>query len=115
MRGVVLASVLMLAACGSSSGIIAQSTNKPTATVTASPSAPAPNATLGFTCADSAGGCVTDSTVADVSVGQHEGYDRFVIEFGGGVPSYEVVRLQSPTVESGGGRGARSPSKATPV
>ena len=107
MRGVVLASVLMLGACGSSSGIIGESTNQPTATAAASPSPAAPSAALAFTCADSAGGSVTDSTVVDVSVGQHEGYDRFVIEFGGGVPSYEVARLQSATVESGGGRGGK--------
>jgi len=108
MKGVVLASVLMLAACGSSSGIVVgQSTNQPTATAAASPSPAARSATPGFTCADSAGGSVTDSTVVDVSVGHHEDYDRFVIELGGGVPSYAVARLQSPTVESGGGRGGK--------
>ena len=107
MRGVVLASVLMLAACGSSSGVIAQSTNQPTATAAASPSPAAPNAAQAFKCADSAGGSVTGSSVVDVRVGQHEGYDRFVIEFGGGVPSYEVSRLQSPTLESGGGKGGK--------
>src|SRR5438309_11918895 len=94
MRGVVLASVLMLAACGSASGIIGQSTNQPTVTAAASPSPAALSAAPGFVCADSAGGSVTDSTVVGVSVGQHEGYDRFVIEFGGGIPSYELARLQ---------------------
>ena len=114
MRGVVLASVLMLAACGSSSGIIGQSTNQPTVTAAANPSpaaaSPSPaalSAAPGFVCADSAGGSVTDSTVVGVSVGQHEGYDRFVIEFGGGIPSYELARLQSSTVGSGGGRGGQ--------
>jgi hypothetical protein len=32
--------------------------------------------------------------VTTVRVGQHDGYDRFVIEFGGGVPNYSVT-LQS--------------------
>ena len=105
MRGVVVASVLMLTACGSFSGMIGQNTQQPTANAAARPSPAAPSAAPGFICADSTGGSVTDSTVVDVSVGQHDGYDRFVIEFGGGVPSYEVTRLQSPTVGSGGGRG----------
>lgn len=107
MRVVVLASVLMLAACGSSSGIVGQSTMRPTATAAAAQSPAALSNAPGFKCADSAGGSVTDSTVVDASVGRHEGYDRFVIGFGGGVPSYEVARLQNPTVESGGGRGGK--------
>jgi hypothetical protein len=57
-----------------------------------------------FTCEDTSGGSVNDSTVVDASVGQHAGYDRFVIDFGGGVPSYTVTRQQSATFESGGGR-----------
>jgi len=32
------------------------------------------------------------SSVTDVNVGQHPGYDRFVIDFGGGVPTYSVTR-----------------------
>jgi hypothetical protein len=40
---------------------------------------------------------VTDSTVTDVIVGQHPGYDRFVIDFGGGVPAYTVTRQQGTT------------------
>ncbi len=103
----VLASVLMLAACGSPSGITGQSTKQPTASTVAVASPAALSAAPGFECADAAGGSVTDSTVVRVSVGQHQGYDRFVIEFGGGVPTYGVARLQSPTVESGGGRGGK--------
>jgi hypothetical protein len=34
--------------------------------------------------------------VVAVRVGQHEGYDRFVIEFDGAVPSYAVTRQGSP-------------------
>ncbi len=32
-----------------------------------------------------------------VRVGQHDGYDRFVIEFSGGVPAYTVTRQSTPT------------------
>jgi formylmethanofuran dehydrogenase subunit D len=35
--------------------------------------------------------------VTTVRVGQHPGYDRFVIEFGGGVPAYTVTPQQSAT------------------
>ncbi len=37
------------------------------------------------------------SNVTDVNVGQHPGYDRFVIDFGGGVPTYSVTRQQGTT------------------
>ncbi|HVD00741.1 MAG TPA: hypothetical protein VNG93_06285 [Candidatus Dormibacteraeota bacterium] len=86
----------------------------PTATPIATPSPnPSPIATptqgptlpADFACADASGGMVAVSTVSDVRVGQHEGYDRFVIEFGGGVPDYTVVRQNSATFQSGGGKG----------
>jgi len=51
------------------------------------------------------GGSATDSTVVQVAVGQHTGYDRFVITFGGGVPSYEVTNQKSASFQSGGGKG----------
>jgi len=107
MRGALLGLVLMVSACGSSPGIVGQSTNQPTATAAASPTPAAPSARPAFICADAAGGSVTDSTVVGVRVGRHVGYDRFEIQFGGGVPSYEVTRLQTPTFESGGGRGGK--------
>lgn len=37
------------------------------------------------------GGIVGGSAVDGVRVGQHTGYDRFVIEFAGGVPNYTVA------------------------
>lgn len=43
------------------------------------------------------GGEVSTSTVTTVRVGQHPGYDRFVIEFGGGVPSYSVTPQSNAT------------------
>ena len=105
MRVVVLASVLVLAACGSPSGLSAQSSHQPIATAASSASPVASSALPNFICADVAEGLVTDSTVVGVSAGQHPGYDRFVIQFGGGVPSYTIARHQSATIESGGGKG----------
>jgi hypothetical protein len=43
------------------------------------------------------GGAVASTTVTAVRVGSHAGYDRFVIEFTGGVPGYEVTPQPSPT------------------
>ena len=37
------------------------------------------------------------SSVTGVTVGQHPGYDRFVVEFGAGVPSFLVALQTSPT------------------
>lgn len=48
-------------------------------------------------CAAASGGVVASSTFAAVRIGQHDGYDRFVIEFGGGVPSYSVTPQSSTT------------------
>ncbi len=49
----------------------------------------------GFAYSNFSGGSVSTSQVASVRVGQHDGYDRFVIEFAGGIPSYTVVRQAS--------------------
>ena len=51
----------------------------------------------GFALRDFSGGSVALSTVSAVRVGQHDGYDRFVIEFSGGVPSYSVKRQSGAT------------------
>jgi hypothetical protein len=38
-----------------------------------------------------------------VAVGQHPGYNRFVIDYRGGIPSYVVTRQLSARLESGDG------------
>jgi len=73
----------------------------PTATPTAPPSAPAapalPPATLpGFSCAQQYGGN-GQATMSTARVGAQSGYDRFVIEFNGPVPQYDVAPLSSAT------------------
>ncbi len=59
--------------------------------------APSPTPPAGFVASDFSGGSVASSAVATVRVGQHDGYDRFVIEFSGGVPSYAVSRQPTTT------------------
>lgn len=51
----------------------------------------------GFVCSSASGGTVNSSTVTTIRVGQHDGYDRFVIEFGSGVPNYSVTPQSNPT------------------
>lgn len=99
---------LLMTACGSATGSrpsptptpplspapSASPTANPTPTPVTSPSptaAPSPTPPSGFVCTTVSGGEVSTSTVATVRVGQHPGYDRFVIEFGSGVPSYSVT------------------------
>ena len=51
-----------------------------------------------FTCGDLSGGSsVSTVEVTDVRVGTAAGYDRFVIEFSGPVPSFTVTRQNDPT------------------
>ena len=40
---------------------------------------------------------MASSQLATVRIGQHAGYDSFVIEFSGGIPSYTVVRQANAT------------------
>lgn len=66
------------------------SSSSPVATPTAQPASPLLS---GFTCADASGGSAqTGSSVVSVRVGQHDGYDRLVIEFDGSIPGYTVQR-----------------------
>ena len=51
----------------------------------------------GFTCADASGGSeLAGSNVVGFRIGQHDGYDRLVIEFSGAIPGYKV-QLRSGT------------------
>ncbi|HKF77733.1 MAG TPA: hypothetical protein VKF59_16455 [Candidatus Dormibacteraeota bacterium] len=58
----------------------------------------APVATLpGFSCASQAGGGAGSAGLTGVRAGQQSGYDRFVIQFDGPVPRYQVSPQSSPT------------------
>lgn len=98
MRRVVAVALaaVFLGACGSTTGPIAQSSPTPSPQVTpsAAPSptaAASPTAPAGFACAAVSGGSAATSSVTTARVGQHDGYDRFVIEFGGDMPAYTVT------------------------
>ena len=55
--------------------------------------APAPAALPGYSCSAQTGGGGAQSTMTAARVGAQSGFDRFVVEFSGGVPQFEV-RLQ---------------------
>jgi hypothetical protein len=96
----------LVAACGSppvassspSPQPSSNSSPSPAQSASSSPSpVPSPTPPAGFYLADSSGGAVATSDVVAVSVGQHSGYDRIVIEFASGVPNYAVTRQSTPT------------------
>lgn len=102
--------MFVLSACGSVTTPVASSSPTPspspsvqpsaTATPSAAPSptpATSPTPPADFVCTAVSGGSAASSTVTTARVGQHEGYDRFVIEFGGAMPAYTVTP-QSSTV-----------------
>src|SRR6266550_1047911 len=66
-----------------------QESASPTATPTPQPT---PQLLPVFSCADASGGGTEQngSEVVAVRVGQHDGYDRLVIEFKGPIPAYSV-------------------------
>jgi hypothetical protein len=112
---VALASAMVLAGCGSTSSTLGASSPTPTTSASSSPTAtaspapsfspsdtpnPQPTSALlpGFACADASGGSEqTGSNVVGVRVGQHDGYDRLVIEYSGAIPSYKVQRRSGTT------------------
>jgi len=91
-------------AVAESSGPSPAATAKPASSPTAQPTPQLPS---GFACADMSGGNgQTPSGVEAVRVGQHDGYDRFVLEFNGPIPAY-AVRRQSGTTFTEDPRGTQ--------
>lgn len=92
----------VLSACGAT-GTGSNPSPTPSPTPSESPTATAPTASAspttmpsptppsGFGLGSITGGSVSDSTVTTVRIGQQSGYDRFVIEFGGGIPNFSVT------------------------
>ena len=86
--------------------------SSPSRVATASPASsptpqPTPQLPSGFACADVSGGNQQiPSGVEAVRVGQHDGYDRFVIQFNGPIPAY-AVRRQSGTTFTEDPRGTQ--------
>lgn len=93
-----LALIGLLSACGATSGTGVRPTPTPSATpITSATTAPSPAPPAGFGLGSVSGGSVSGADVTDVSVGRQSGYDRFVIEFSGGVPNYSVTPQTSTT------------------
>jgi len=71
----------------------------PSPPVGASPSSqPLPTQLPNFACADQSGGsAAVHASLTDVRVGANNGFDRFVLQFQGGVPAYSVRRQASAT------------------
>lgn len=97
----------LLSACGAP-GTSTRPSPSPTPTPSESPSTsptssptpagtPSPIPPAGFGLASVTGGAANESTVTAVRVGQQNGFDRFVIEFGGDVPNYSVTPQGSTT------------------
>jgi hypothetical protein len=91
--------LLLVCACGSTPTAasatptprfrIVTPSNPPTTTPSPVESPPQP----GFTCGDAAGAsAATQVKIVAVRTGGYPGYDRFVVEFAGAVPTYEVQR-----------------------
>lgn len=111
--------LVIMAACTTVSPAAspAAPSSPPTATpAPASPSAepsamptsePIPSDDLGpFTCAlpiVEAATVAETANYTDVRVGEHDGYDRFVIEFEQGTPEFTLDRAQPPYVQEGSG------------
>ncbi len=96
----------LVSACGSTSPVAVSSPSpQPSASATSPAASPSPSAAVsptptmpaGFAYSDFSGGSVATSQVTSVRIGQHDGYDRFVIEFSGGIPSYTVTRQTNAT------------------
>jgi len=78
-------------------------TATPTATPTPAPTPTAPVATLpGFSCSTQTGGG-GQATMSTARVGAQSGYDRFVIQFEGPVPQFEVTLQDSASFAQNGG------------
>jgi hypothetical protein len=96
----------------------ATDSSSPSPAVSASPATsptPQPTAQIpsGFACVDVSGGNQqTPSGIVAVRVGQHDGYDRFVIEFNGPIPAY-AIRRQSGTTFTTNPRGTPITLKGT--
>jgi hypothetical protein len=69
----------------------------PTPTPTPTPELAPPPSGSAFSCTVQRGGAAAQARVVAVRVGSSPGYDRFVIEFDGGVPAYTVTPQASST------------------
>src|SRR5207237_4547922 len=76
------------------------------------PAGPAVAAPPGFTCAARSGGTAAHATMSTARVGAHAGHDRFVVQFNGPVPQFEVRLQDSATFSQSGGGALRGSAGA---
>jgi hypothetical protein len=79
---IAVAALALMTSCGSS----------PVASPTPTPTIPS-----GFAFQDFSGGSVAGNDVVSVTVGQHAGYDRIVIQFATDIPTYTASRQSTTT------------------
>ena len=79
------------------------------------PAAPSAEANGGWTQGpvDGGGNAAGVAILTDVRTAAHDGYDRIVFEFTGGLPGYRVVWLDGPAVQCGSGEPVQVPGEAT--
>src|SRR5215472_5231529 len=77
-----------------------------TATPATAPPAAAPAPLPGYSCSAQSGGGGAQSTMTAARAGGQSGFDRFVVEFGGGVPLFEVRPQDSAAFSQGTLRGS---------
>ena len=99
---IALAALALMTSCGSPP--VASSTptpqSSPSSSSAASPSAsaaPSPTIPAGFAFQDFSGGSAAGNDVVSVTIGQHPGYDRIVIQFASDIPTYTATRQTSST------------------
>jgi hypothetical protein len=81
-----------------------QAASKPRITPpTVTPPSPPDTNLPAFKCADITGGTAGSANVTAVRITEQAGYDRFVLEFDGTVPSYTIKRQPKPIFKSGAG------------
>jgi hypothetical protein len=88
------------ALAGAACGAPIAAPSSPTAATSPAPAASssplgAPADTGAYACADSSGGGTARAGVTTIRAGAATGYDRFVVEFDGPVPGYQVTRQPS--------------------
>jgi hypothetical protein len=87
--------------------LAASPTEAPTPVPSATPATPAPTPAApaplpGYACTTQSGGGSAPSTMTAARVGAQSGYDRFVVQFSGSVPLFEVRPQDSASLAVGG-------------
>ena len=87
----------------------------PTTAPTEMPSAGATDGIAEFRCGNTATGVgsTARAQITDVRVGTHDGYDRIVVEFDGGIPEFRVEPATPPLTRTRAASRSTSPERAS--